>query len=92
MEYTLLYPVTTEQGATITTVTVNRLRAKDLRLIDKAEGDMETTLTMIACATRLSPEVIDELDADDVTQLGEKVADFFGKTASEPETSNGGEA
>lgn len=78
-----------EREETITEITIRRLKAKDLRVVEKAAGKFSQSLALIGALTGLSPQVVDELDGEDVEGIGEVVGDFFpgrlptGETSSE---------
>lgn len=58
----------------IETVPLRRLKGKDMRLIDQlAAQPMALTLAMIGRMTGLDAASIDELDAEDVAELGNLV-------------------
>jgi hypothetical protein len=83
--YDLKFPITQKFRNTdgvvreevVETVTVRRVRAKDLRSLDKHEGKFGQSLAMISALTGLPLTVIDELDAADIEGLGEIIGDFL---------------
>ncbi|MEZ5709728.1 MAG: phage tail assembly protein [Blastomonas sp.] len=83
--YQLRYPLTIklrsgadEREERIESVTLRRPTARDMRLIDDFAGrPMAMTLAMIQALSGLEPHVVDRLDAEDMTALGELVGDFI---------------
>ena len=58
----------------IETVSLRRLKGKDMRIIDQlATTPMAMTLALIGKMTGLSAAEVDELDAEDVGELGNLV-------------------
>lgn len=93
--YQLKHPITTvnrgggqEREEQITEFTLRRIKAKDLRVTDDHAGDVAKTLALLARITGQPVLVIDELDAEDLTALQDKVEGFLppglltGKTPS----------
>lgn len=68
----LKYPITTTDGRTLTELTLRRPKGKDLRALDKVQGDVTRTLSLIASLAKeqISPEDADQLDLADITSLG----------------------
>lgn len=66
-----------DREETITEVTVRRLKAKDLRTVEKATGTISQSLALIGALTGLPAHTVDELDGEDVAGIGELVGDFF---------------
>lgn len=62
---------------TIHEVTLRRPKGKDLRVMDRHPGKMAQSLALIAALSGLTTAQVDELDAEDITGLGEIVGDFF---------------
>lgn len=85
VEYTLKTPITRKlkaQGTevreeTVTDVTVRPPKGRDLRQLDRFPGKMGQSLALIGVLTGLTQDQVDDLDAEDVTGLGEIVAAFF---------------
>lgn len=83
--YDLQYPIVQRRKAsggeireeTIDQVTIRRLRAKDLRMVDRIDGKVAQSLALIASLTGLSQTTVDELDAEDVEGIGAVIGDFF---------------
>lgn len=83
--YTLKYPVDfkNRDGEVIKTlaeVTLRRLNGGDVRAVANAsdKGKGEATAVLICRACSLSPSEFDQLDAEDVTALGELASGFLG--------------
>jgi hypothetical protein len=78
--YTLFHPVLPKRGDAISEVLVRRATGKDMRLLDRHQGNpMALTLALIDALT-LYPDgapifagFADELDAEDIFALGELV-------------------
>lgn len=51
-----------------------RVKAKHLRAMDEAKGEIGKALAMVRAMTGLPQAAIDELDADDVAAITEKLA------------------
>lgn len=63
------------EGATIV---LRRPKAKDMRVVDKFEGEnVAITLALIERLTNLDAQQVENLDAEDMAGLGELVADFL---------------
>jgi hypothetical protein len=82
--HTLLEPVTIrfkgpagEREETITEVQLRRPKGKDIRAMDRAEGDIGKTMALLARVSGLEPSVLDEMDGADVVALLELVAGFL---------------
>lgn len=83
--YALKHPITRrtrvhgegEKEQVIDEVTVRRLKAKDMKMLDKVNGKFAQALSMIGALTGLDSTVVDELDGEDVQALSEMVGDFF---------------
>jgi hypothetical protein len=58
-------------------VTLRRLKAKDLRALDRIDGKFAQSLAVIAALSGLSTQIVDELDAEDVEGIGGLIGDFF---------------
>ncbi|MCE7510257.1 phage tail assembly protein [Alloalcanivorax xenomutans] len=48
-----------------------RLKAKHLRALDSAQGEISQTLALLVSITGYPKSVIDELDAEDLEKLGD---------------------
>jgi Phage tail assembly chaperone proteins, E, or 41 or 14 len=76
-----------ENETTLEEVSVRRLKAKDLRMLDTVQGRMAQSLAIIAALTGLTAKAVDELDGEDVEGLGEIIGDFFPGRQEAGETS-----
>lgn len=85
-DYELKHPITEAEGREpVSVVKFRRPKVRDLRKINAVgkDGDeMDQAVAMIAACTYLTPAQIDELDAEDFTEVAGAGADFFPK---EPE-------
>ena len=92
---TLKHPITTtfrssagEREETVTEVTVRRPKAKDLRVVDAATGEVAQAIALMAQLTTLTVAQIDDLDVEDFAALGKVIEGFMppglltGKTSS----------
>ena len=84
VRHTLKHPVTftfksgdAERQETTAELTLRRLKGKDLRSLDDCPGDVSMALAMIAKSTGLTAMQVDELDAEDIAELGEKIEGFL---------------
>jgi hypothetical protein len=82
--YTLLEPVKVtykgpngEREETITEVKLRRPKGKDLRIMDRHEGNIAKGMAMVARLSGLDDHVIDELDGEDLMVLLDRVAGFL---------------
>ncbi len=74
--YKLEYPITIEDQL-VEEVTLRRAKGRDLRAMDKAQGDTAKALVLICKLASLSETAADELDAVDVTGLSALVGDLI---------------
>lgn len=93
--YTLKHPIelrAADSGAiteTLRELTLRRPKGKQLKAMDRAEGEVGKTLALIGACAGQPPSTMDLLDGEDFTALGEMLEDFFGglrrtgKTSSE---------
>ena len=77
---TLKYPIERKGESPITKLTLREPRGKDLKRMDKVEGQMAKSICLIPylCEEGITPEEVDELCAKDINALGEAIADFMG--------------
>lgn len=82
--YALLQPVTIkfkgpsgEREEVITEVQLRRPKGKDIRAMDRVEGDIGKTMALLSRVSDLDPSVLDEMDGADVVELLERVAGFL---------------
>ena len=61
----------------IDTITIRPVKGKDMRKINRSEGDTATTLKMASQLTGEIAEVIDELQGEDLGEVIEAVNFFF---------------
>ena len=61
----------------VETLTVRPVKGKDMRRINKADGDAATTLKMASILTGEVAEVIDELQGEDLGEVLAAVNFFF---------------
>lgn len=94
--YPLKHPVTItlrgpdgERQETVSEVTLRRVKGKDLRATDDHSGEIAKTLALLAKITSQPMVVIDELDAEDIAGLGEKLDDFLPASLRTGPTSSG---
>lgn len=83
--YTLKHPLDLldKGGAVvecITELTLQRLKGRDIRLIDGAKGQGAVMLAMLARSANLPPGTVDELDGQDATDAGVIVMGFLEAT------------
>lgn len=82
--YHLKHPIevrSAESGEVIenlTALALKRPKGKQLKAMDKAEGEVGKILALIAACSGQPPKIMDELDAEDFTALGVIVEGFFG--------------
>lgn len=79
IETTLRAPGGEERVETISEVTLYKFKAKDLRALDGLADDARGSqlLALMARMTRQPIKVIDELGAEDMQVLGDKVGAFL---------------
>lgn len=58
------FPITTPGGDHITTLTIRRAKAKDIRKM-KGDTEVEQSMSLLSMLTGLVPEDLDELDIVD---------------------------
>lgn len=72
-------PFTTAAGQRIESLSFRRLKVKDLRAAHKKTSDMaEQEFLLIAQATGLVPEDLDEMDAADFRNVQERFRELLG--------------
>lgn len=72
----LQYPI--KMGdETLREVTLRRAQVKDLREVDKVQGEVAKVALLIGQLTGLAPPVVDQLDLADFKVLGDQVAGFL---------------
>lgn len=71
--YTLLYPYTTASGQKLHTLTLHRLKVKDIRAVRACSKDpADWDEPLIAAMTGLVPEDLSEMDMQDYRALQER--------------------
>ena len=85
--YKFLEPVSVG-GRTYGEVTLRRAKGRDMLAISKAAKDdeIEAGFLAISLLTEVPRDVIDEMDADDVSALTEIIGDFLPKPKAETPT------
>lgn len=73
---------------TITEVKLNRPKGKHLKATDKVTGEAAKTLALIAACGNIPASMVDEMDGEDVTELGEVLEGFFGRSRGTGQTSS----
>jgi hypothetical protein len=76
---TLLTPIKVA-NEDVTSLTLRRLRGKEIRTMDKAIGNAGMTLGLIGTLAGIPPSSVDQIDGEDFTELAQVVAGFFGKS------------
>lgn len=75
---TLIHPVTVE-GKTYSSFTLRRMKARDALVAEDETSKVMAGYHMFATLADVPVEVILELDMEDLTELGVKVAPLMGK-------------
>ena len=83
VHHTLKFPIEMHDGdgnvtQRITSVTLHRVKGRDLDGLDKAKGGMSRTKALIAACCKLLPAHVEEMDFADIVDVGDKVTDFLG--------------
>lgn len=68
-------------GKTYTTLTLRKMKAKDLVAGDLVKGDARKSFAIFASMAGVPIQVIEELDVDDFERLGEVAVPLMGKSA-----------
>jgi hypothetical protein len=74
--YQLKYPVTLD-GETFTELTLRRPKFRDIARSQKVKGELDQIATMLSDLAEVSPKVVNELDAEDFTAIGEIIGNFM---------------
>lgn len=77
---TLAEPVE-HDGKTYASLTLRKMKAKDLVAGDLVTGDTRKTFAIFASMAGVPIQVIEELDVDDFEKLGREAAPLMGKSA-----------
>lgn len=88
MQIQLKYPFTTPAGQSISTLSLRRLKVKDLKDIGEKAGNNEVLLEMLGVARmcKLIPEDLEEMDAVDYQKVKARFLEYVGVT---PESATG---
>lgn len=73
----LQYPVTVD-GEDIAEITLRRPKVADLKRAEKHKDNFEKSIRIIADLAKVSPKVVEELDASDFAAVSAKVGEFMG--------------
>lgn len=78
MEYKLKYPIRDKDGHEYRKLDVReRIKAGDLLAIDDKElSDLETSLILMERLCGVSRELIEDMDAEDLAELGKRVGEL----------------
>lgn len=79
--FTLETPVE-HDGTSYSTLTLRKMKAKDLIAADLVDGSLRKSLAIFASMASVPIMVVEELDADDFTRLGREAAPLMGKLAA----------
>ena len=86
MKYTLVYPLTDNDGEVYTELTLKRPTVKDMKVLDSAKGEIEKIAILIQRVAKSSQGsdmpsyLVDKMDVEDFAKLGEVVSSFFEKS------------
>lgn len=69
-------------GQTYATLTLRKMKAKDLVAADLVDGSFRKSLAIFASMAGVPIMVIEELDTDDFNRLGREAAPLMGKLAA----------
>lgn len=75
-------PLQTKDGRTLNTLRFRRPKARDLRRMDAAEGEMSKSLALVPvlCLDEIAPVDVDELDGADAVAIGKALGKFLSLT------------
>ncbi len=79
---TITFPLETpvdHDGQTYTSLTLRKMKAKDLVAADLVNGNLRKSLAIFASMAGVPIMVIEELDTDDFSRLGREAAPLMGK-------------
>ncbi len=71
----------THDGKTYSSLTLRKMKAKDLVAGDLVQGETRKVFAIFASMASVPIQVIEELDVDDFERLGEVAAPLMGKKA-----------
>lgn len=60
-------------------VTLARPKAKHMKLMDNAKGEMGKLLLLLGACAQLPPSTVDLMDGEDIMACGEVLTDFLGQ-------------
>ncbi len=83
----LHYPIT-DGKATVDRLTVKRPKAKDLRKMDEAKGNVGKELRLMEALTNVTVNDLGELEAEDFANVDEVINSYMGKRQPTGETSS----
>jgi hypothetical protein len=72
----------THDGKTYTSLTLRKMKAKDLVAGDLVTGEARRAFAIFASMASVPIQVVEELDIDDFERLGEAAAPLMGKSAA----------
>ncbi|MBA1446527.1 MAG: phage tail assembly protein [Chromatiales bacterium] len=75
-EFKLKYPVTVD-GEEITSLNLRRVNVLDLEVMEKQQGQLTRSVTLLSQVSERSPDVIRQMDAADFNAASDLVADFL---------------
>lgn len=78
VKHTLLVPVTFE-GREHTEILLRRIKAKDIRDMEREPSDTDKTFFMIGRLAGWPPEGVDELDGEDLEKISKLIEGFMGR-------------
>jgi hypothetical protein len=74
---TLSKPITGPTGETVTAITLRRPKAKDMRAMDNAKGEIGKSLALAGQLSGIPAPLLDNLDGSDFIELSEAVQGFL---------------
>jgi hypothetical protein len=80
VQHTLMLPVTFE-GVERTTITLRRLKGKDIKRLKDYDDDIDKAFFLIGELSGWAPEGVDELDGADFEALSKIIEGFMGRKA-----------
>ena len=75
--FKLKFPVICNDEIIETLTFPERLQVKHLRAMDEASGEVGKIVALIASITTLPKAAVDQIDAEDFTELSREIADFL---------------
>lgn len=80
MKIKLQYPVTDADGEVYSELELKRPTVKDLKALDDAKGDIGKMAVLVERLAGVTPHVVNNIDAEDFTEIGEVLGSFFEKS------------